>query len=62
MKKQPTHSDLTFLSKIYHSETFIHKQIDQWIPQNVSMKYFSDRIKTFKNWPKQIVQQPKELA
>ena len=36
--------------------------MDQWIPQNVSMKYFSDRMKTFKNWPKQIVQQPKELA
>ena len=62
LKKQPTHSDLTFLSKIYDSETFIRKEMDQWIPQNVSMKYFSDRMKTFKNWPKQIVQQPKELA
>ena len=58
----PTFSDLTFLSKIYDSETFIHKQMDKWIPQNPSMKCFQDRLKTFKNWPKQIEQQPKDLA
>ena len=30
--------------------------------QNSSMKYFSDRIKTYKKWPKQIKQTPQELA
>ncbi|MCG8625419.1 MAG: hypothetical protein MJE68_25905 [Proteobacteria bacterium] len=60
--KYPTFLDLTFLGQIYESETFIRKKMDKWIPQNPSMKYFSDRIKTFKKWPKQIEQHPQELA
>ena len=60
--KYPTFLDLSFLGQIYESETFIRKKLDKWIPHNTSMKYFSDRIKTFKKWPKQIKQTPQELA
>ena len=59
LNKHPTFLDLSFFGQIYESETFI---LDKWIPQNSSMKYFSDRIKTYKKWPKQIKKTPQELA
>ena len=62
LNKHPTFLDLSFLGQIYESETFIRKKLDKWIPQNSSMKYFSDRIKTYKKWPKQMKQTPQELA
>ena len=62
LNKHPTFLDLSFLEQIYESKTFICKLLDKWIPQNSSMKYFSDRIKTYKKWPKQIKQTPQELT
>ena len=62
LSKYPTFSDLTFLGKLYKPETFIPEKMDKWIPQNSSKSYYSDRIKTFDKWPKQIQQIPEELA
>ena len=55
-------SDLSILGKKYESEHFIPERTDNWIPQNPLQSYYSDRIKTFQKWPKQIKQLPKDLA
>ena len=62
LSKYPTVSDLTNLDKKYSSEIFISERKDNWIPQNPSQSYYSDRMKTFQKWPKQIGQIPEELA
>ena len=43
-------------------ESFIPEKKDNWIPQNPFNSYYSDRIKTFQKWPKQIQQRPEDLA
>ena len=60
--KHPSFSNLTILGKKYKSETFIPVKKDCWVPQNPTKSYYSDRIKTFKKWPKQLNQKPEDLA
>ena len=57
-----TISDLSISGKKYESEHFIPERKDNWIPQNPLQSYYSDRIKTFQKWPKQIEQLAEDLA
>ena len=44
----------------YSFDSVIQKSI--WSPYNVFMSKYSDRLKSFKKWPKQLRQSPEELA